>query len=407
MTTLVVVTGAATALVLHEQLQHDLDQRVASRVKLAQTLRTDVSSADLVVQLSDRDIDVVIGAPVDPGRRRRGGRGRGPLVSTKLADGTPVTFVVDSDVADETIARLLGVEAIVGALSLGALLAAASWLTRRSLAPVDQMVTAAEQIAGGARGMRLKPERADTELGRLATSFDGMVDSLEQSESRMRQFVADASHELRTPTAAIQAAAEGFVEDDQPGEERDHRLFDLVAGTHRLSRLVNDLLDLERLEDPHRTADHVPTDLVTVIDGVIASGQQVTRSGDSAALVIGSPIRLTRLLTNLVENAIRHAGPHGVVTIDVRQSGGWVTAHVSDNGPGVAVEDSERIFDRFTRLDSARTSRDGGSGLGLAISRAIATEHRGTLTCIEPATGEGATFELRLPIAAGAGNASQ
>ena len=369
--------------------------RFVSRV-LVRALATVTVSA---VTLTRRFGRSLIGSPVE-GDDQHHGPHHGRAVESTLADGTTVTFLADDHGIDKTIGSLLGVEAIVGVVTLAAVVLGASWLTRRSLAPVDHMVEAAEQIAGGSRGTRLRPERSDTELGRLATSFDGMVDSLERSETKMRQFVADASHELRTPTAGIQAAAEGFVEDDTPGHERDQRLFDLVAGTHRLSRLVNDLLNLDRLDNPHLTADYGPVDLAIVADQIVATattsrGVTVERTGVPAAPVSGNTERLGRVLSNLIDNAVRQSPDDATVTVDVRTEEGQVVASVTDQGPGVPSDQRELIFDRFTRLDSARTSRDGGSGLGLAISRAIAVEHRGTLTCEEGS--HGANFVLRLP----------
>jgi two-component system, OmpR family, sensor kinase len=397
---LVAVTGAATTLVLRDQLEEDLNDRLSARIQLAHTLRADMPPENLAAQLSDRDIDVIIGSPVE-GDEQHHGPHRGREVASTLADGTAVTFLADDHGIDQTIGTLLGVEAIVGAVTLVAVVLGASWLTRRSLAPVDQMVQAAEQIAAGSRGTRLRPERSDTELGRLATSFDGMVDSLEGSEAKMRQFVADASHELRTPTAGIQAAAEGFVEDDTPGPDRDQRLFDLVAGTHRLSRLVNDLLRLDRLDDPHLTTDYEPVNLAAVADQIVATATTVRsvtieRVGEPNAEVRGNAERLGRILSNLIDNAERHSPDGAVVRVDVRTEDGQVIAHVTDQGPGVPADQRERIFDRFTRLDSARASRDGGSGLGLAISRAIAIEHGGTLVC-EARDEPGARFVLHIP----------
>lgn len=397
---LVAVTGAATAGVLRNQLEDDLDDRLAARIQLAHTLRADTPAAALAAQLSDRDIGVIIGSPVESDDQHHGAPHGRAVVST-LADGTAVTFLADDHAIDNTIERLLEVEAVVGAVTLVASVLGALWLTRRSLAPVDQMVDAAEKIAAGSRGMRLNPDRSDTELGRLATSFDGMVDSLERSESKMRQFVADASHELRTPTASIQAAAEGFVEDDIPGPERDQRAFDLVAGTHRLSRLVNDLLNMDRLDDPHLRTDYHPVDLTTVAERVVAvsttsRGVTIQREGDTEAIVHGDRDRLGRILANLIDNAVRHSPDGGTVTIDLRADGTHVIATVTDQGVGVPADERERIFDRFTRLDAARASTSGGSGLGLAISRAIAVEHGGTLVC-EASNGGGSRFVLRLP----------
>jgi two-component system, OmpR family, sensor kinase len=400
MVVLVTVTAVVTTEVLQSRLDSDLEARLATRVALASTLRSDTDSAALASRLSDRDIRVVIGnaEPVGDGD---GYHGPGRFTVSKLADGTTVTFII-SDSIDKMVQMLLVVEAAVGLASLALLLLALSWLTRRLLAPVDEVVAAAEQIAGGARGTRLLPDRSDTELGRLATSFDKMMDSVEGSEARLRQFVSDASHELRTPTAAIQAAAEGLVDDDTPGPERDQRLFDLVASTHRLSRLVNDLLDLDRLQESPAAMVGSPVDVSKLIDEVVARTPTRTtvslqRTGAASAPTVGHPDRLSRLLSNVIDNAQRHAPDNSSVGIDVQTGHREIVVTVTNDGAAVPAIDRERIFDRFTRLDSARTSTRGGNGLGLAISRAIAEEHDGTLMCEEPRDGRGAAFVLRLP----------
>jgi two-component system, OmpR family, sensor kinase len=400
MVVLVTVTAVVTTEVLQSRLDSDLEARLATRVALASTLRSDTDSAALASRLSDRDIRVVIGnaEPVGDGD---GYHGPGRFTVSKLADGTTVTFII-SDSIDKMVQMLLVVEAAVGLASLALLLLALSWLTRRLLAPVDEVVAAAEQIAGGARGTRLLPDRSDTELGRLATSFDKMMDSVEGSEARLRQFVSDASHELRTPTAAIQAAAEGLVDDDTPGPERDQRLFDLVASTHRLSRLVNDLLDLDRLQESPAAMVGSPVDVSKLIDEVVARTPTRTtvslqRTGAASAPTVGHPDRLSRLLSNVIDNAQRHAPDNSSVGIDVQAGHREIVVMVTNDGAAVPAIDRERIFDRFTRLDSARTSTRGGNGLGLAISRAIAEEHDGTLMCEEPRDGRGAAFVLRLP----------
>ncbi len=396
---LLTVTALATTAVLDERLRSDLRDRLDARIALAATLRLDGAAGSLAARLSDGDIDVVIGdrAPVEDGGDDSG---HSRFTVSRLADGTSVTFIT-TDQIDQTIRMLLGVEALVGLLTLAVLLFGVTRLTRRMLAPVDEVVAAAENIAGGARGMRLMPDRSDTELGRLARSFDAMMDSVEGSEARLRQFVADASHELRTPTAAIQAAAESFVDEDIPGPERDQRLFDLVASTHRLSRLVNDLLDLDRLNGSPLVGDAL-VDMSKLVDEVLARTPtrdevSIQRTGAASSIVAGHRDRLGRLLGNVIDNAQRHAPDCSIVRVDVQAGHLQTVITVTDRGAGVPAPDRERIFDRFTRLDSSRTSGRGGNGLGLAISRAIAEEHGGTLTCEEPPDSPGAAIVLRLP----------
>jgi signal transduction histidine kinase len=288
------------------------------------------------------------------------------------------------------------------------------------------MTALARSIAAGDRGRRLSPTRVDTELGRTASAFDTMLDSLEgaertaqqaeatarASESRTRQFVADAAHELRTPITGLRAAAEAALSTRASGEERDRLLLLLIREAGRAGRLVDDLLALARI-DAGLHLIQAPVELTGLANAeaervrllvpdrtVRVSGAPVTVSGDAQ--------RLAQVLSNLLDNARRHTPEQGTIDVTVDQPDqATVRIRVADSGPGVPPADRERIFDRLVRLDEARTrdaeQRPGqagsaGAGLGLAIARGIAQAHGGDLRCTEDSV-----FELTLPTGADPG----
>jgi signal transduction histidine kinase len=232
-----------------------------------------------------------------------------------------------------------------------------------------------------------------------------MVDALEEaaeqarrSESAMRRFIADASHELRTPIAAAQATAETLLREQPPRPERDRLEAQLARDSARLGRLVGDLLDLARLE-ANTPLRREPVELAAVGEAVAADvrsraeGHSIDVAAPRGAVVIGDADALARVLRNLVENAVEASPPAGRVVVEVRRTNGTVEATVLDEGDGVPSADRERIFDGFVRLQP----RDHGAGLGLAIARAIARQHGGDVTCDE--AERGACFTLRLPAA--------
>ncbi len=279
------------------------------------------------------------------------------------------------------------------------------------------MTELAQHIRAGARGRRLRPTKANTELGRTATALDEMLDALESAEAkaqaaeaRMRLLLADVSHDLRTPIAGAIASAEQLLRSDRGRVDREARLVDVVRESQRAARLVDDLLLMARLEDadPSELLANAELDLNALIVDVVDAFRAVNPSLrlelelDGAAWVHGNADRLTRVLRNLLENARNAGGPgatidvsvHTVAPAEARRGGrGSVTVDVRDNGPGVPAWESERIFDRFARLDHSRTSP--GSGLGLPIARAIARGLDGDVRCLPGVRG--GHFQLILP----------
>jgi signal transduction histidine kinase len=240
----------------------------------------------------------------------------------------------------------------------------------------------------------------------MAAAFDDMVDALEaairqarDSEETMRRFLADASHELRTPIAALQSSAETLLREQPRRPTRDALEAALAGDAARLGRLVDDLLSLARLNAlvPARSTE---IDLASLAEAAIADGHRRGLGGDisleasGVAAVEGDPDAISRIIRNLLENAVAAAGPAGHVRLRVAKDAREARLSVEDDGPGVPATERERIFDRFVRLTPGGPT---GSGLGLAIARRIARQHQGDLTCDE--VERGARFTLRLPLA--------
>lgn len=342
----------------------------------------------------------------------------GPTVKTTTitlnaptrVDGAQLTLAVDTSLvsgARRTLRRVLLITSLIALLVSAALVAVA---VRLALRPLDSMAALAKTISQGNRGSRLAPTRTDTEIGQTAQAFDEMLDELEGAETRARQaeertraFLADAAHELRTPIAGVQAAAETLLHhDDQlDHEERQHLQVLLVREAERAGALISNLLAAARL-DAGIDLDLAPVSLRTLVHSeidrvrlmrpeatVTMSGPEVVARADAA--------KVSSILRNVIDNALRAAGPQGMVHIVVREQDQFAIAEIWDSGPGVPPSERERIFERLVRLDHGRAADAGGSGLGLAIARGYARAHGGDLTCEDP-RGIGAMFRLVLPL---------
>jgi two-component system, OmpR family, sensor kinase len=325
-------------------------------------------------------------------------------------DGASLTLAVDASLVSEarrTLRRVLMITALI-ALVVSAVLVAAA--VRVALRPLDSMAALAKTISQGNRGYRLSPTRTDTELGQTAQAFDEMLDELEgaekraqQAEERTRAFLADAAHELRTPVAGVQAVAETLLHhDDQlDRDERQHLQALLVREAERAGALISDLLTAARL-DAGIDLDLAPISLRTLVQNEIVRVRllhpdaTVTMSGPDV-IARADAAKVSSILRNVIDNAMRAAGPQGTLHVVVREQDQLAIAEIWDSGPGVPPSERERIFERLVRLDHGRAGDAGGSGLGLAIARGFARAHGGDLTCEEP-HGIGAMFRLVLPL---------
>ena len=228
----------------------------------------------------------------------------------------------------------------------------------------------------------------------MLDALETAIEDARASDAATRRFLADASHELRTPIAALHASVETLLREQPERPERDRLEAAVARDSERLGRLVDDLLGLARLEaHPNRA----PIDLAAITRPLVddararAPRATITLSADNDTSVSGDPDALERVLRNLIDNALAAIQPTGRIHVQLRRLNGDIQALVADDGPGVPDHQRQHIFERFVRLDPSKP----GHGLGLAIARRIAHQHHGDLTC-DP-TPNGATFTLRLP----------
>ncbi len=302
--------------------------------------------------------------------------------------------------------RLLS-RVLLVAMPLMVLMAAGvCWVVASSaLRPVTRMAAQAEAITAQSAEWQLDPAPVDDELGQLTRAFNRLLARLADALRMQRQFMADASHELRTPVSVIQTATEVTLDRDERDvvEYRD-ALVIIQEQTARLSRTVEDMFVLARADaGGHRLVrrplylDEIVAECVKAA-AVAASQRQiqlVTRIEPEVAMQ-GDDGMLRQMVTNVIDNAVRYTPEGGRITVAVDHDRADAMVSVSDTGPGIATADRERIFERFVRLDPARSS-SSGAGLGLPIARWIAEQHGGTLT-LEPSATGGSTFIAHLPL---------
>jgi heavy metal sensor kinase len=294
---------------------------------------------------------------------------------------------------------------LLAAVSVALVLAGVSgWvIVRRALSPVERVTRAARDIETGSDlGRRVAYSGPADEVGRLAATFDHMIEHLERVFQSQKHFVADASHDLRGPLTAIQGNLDLLKFDDLNPEERQESLKAVEAETWRMASIVSDLAVLAELESGHLEQQEDVSLRGMLLDtrewaGLLAGNRRIVIERQDDLWVKGSAHRLERLLRNLVGNAIKYTPDGGTITLSLFQDGDWACLQVSDTGIGIAPEHLPHIFDRFYRVDEARTRGDGGSGLGLAIVKGIAEQHRGRVTAAsEPGKGSRFSVWLRL-----------
>ncbi|MFB7673389.1 ATP-binding protein [Kitasatospora purpeofusca] len=325
---------------------------------------------------------------------------------TTATPNGPVTIRVGAslhtaDTAEDlTTAALGGLSAV-----LVATVGVVTWrATGRALRPVEAIRAEVAAIGDRDLARRVPEPGSEDEIARLAHTMNAMLDRLEAAGVRQRRFIADASHELRSPLAVLRTQLEVAHTHPDPAVRAD-----MVAGalqdTDRLQSLAADLLLLARLDSTGHNGPAEELDLAdlvrTCLDGRGPGRTEVVAELADGVAVSGNPMWLGRLLTNLLDNAERHARHRVTVRLALDPATGRAVLDVSDDGPGVPPAEREKVFERFTRLDDARSRDDGGTGLGLSIARDIAALHGGTLTIED--TPAGCTFRTRLPVRAAPG----
>ncbi len=350
------------------------------------------------------------------------GKSQAVSVPAVDANGRPVSLValIQLSRAGQLAGRLLTVELVAVSLALLLALMVSMWFIRRSLRPLQEVAETASEVARLplGRGDVTIPARVanpvpTTEVGQVGLAVNAMLDHVEASlqtrvetEDRLRQFVSDAGHELRTPLAAVRGYSElmrrGIGTDPESTRESAARI---EAAASRMGLLVDDLLLLASLDEERPLAQD-PIDLHTVVDDAVAEAAtagpdhqwkvEVATSED--VLVVGDSVRLHQAVGNLLANARNHTMPGSTVTITVSSDDGNAVVEVRDDGPGFPTALLPRVTERFARGDASRSRATGGSGLGLSITKAIVEAHDGTLAVANGASGTGVGAVVRISI---------
>jgi len=293
---------------------------------------------------------------------------------------------------------------LAGALGAGIALLIVRWVARGMTQPLRDMARAARKMETGDYTTRVHTESID-EVGQLAHAFNRMSAELESLEELRRDLVANVSHELKTPISALRAHLENLLDGvERPDPET---LQVMLAQSERLGRLVDQLLDLSRLESGDVPLERERVDLAPLVSQVL-SEIEVARPDRHVDLddripedlppVLADRERVHQVLFNLLDNAVRFTPAGGRVTVTASRHNGSVDVAVADTGPGISAEHLPRLFERFYRVDEARSRDDGGTGIGLAIARSVVEAHGGRIWA-ESEPGRGSTFTFELPAA--------
>lgn len=323
-----------------------------------------------------------------------------PLDAAAGRNGVFYAALADS-LAHETATTVALTLAAAGAFALAFGVPLSYWATRRALRPLTVMAADAASISHAEPGGRIRYDGPGDELGSLADSLNAMLERLENAFGDQRRFVADASHELRTPVAVIRGNVELLRSNRLSQEDAEESLAMIESEAVRMVRLLDDLLALAKLEDTGRERFQ-PLEVRTLVDEVTARARalgerEIVCTGACEVWTEGDPDLLDQALVNLIRNAVGHTEPGGRIVVSCAGDDTHVTVSVTDDGPGIPEADLERIFDRFYRAPGrARENAGGGAGLGLAIARRLIELHGGTLSAdnVEP---HGARFTVTLP----------
>ena len=339
-------------------------------------------------------------------------------------DGDPVrarTFPVTRDgrivgvlevgLAEDDVAgaldRLLLIMGVAYVVTLAVAILGGAFLAGRALSPVDKITRLARRISADDLGQRLDLQLADDEVGRLASTFDEMIARLDSSFRRQRQFTADASHELRTPLTIMKGQIDVALQKERQPQDYRQVLEAVNDEVDRLIRLAGSLLTLTRADSGEIPLAFETVGVADLVAGAVEQARSMALPREvDLRLVPGSSVTicadeglLLQLLLNLLDNATKYTPRGGQVNVGWSEIGSRVELWVRDNGIGIPADDIAFIFDRFYRVDRARSRSEGGVGLGLAISRWIAEAHDGSIR-VESAPDKGSTFTVMLPASA-------
>lgn len=306
---------------------------------------------------------------------------------------------------DHEMGELLAVLSVAGPVALLVALSGGYFLARRALAPVDHMTATANEVTAQRLNQRLDVANPHDELGRLGQTLNGMISRLERSFLEMQRFTADASHELRTPIAVIRTEAEVALGKPLDEAEKQTLLSNVLEECERLTHITDQLLTLSREDAGIAPFPREPVDLHALVEAAAetmrplaeAKNQRLVMTGNGRAVVSGDPSRLRQVIYNLLDNAIKYTPEQGRIEVATEAADSTVRIVVRDNGIGIPPEHLPRVFDRFYRVDKARSRAEDGSGLGLSIVQSIVAAHGGRIE-LRSVPQRGATCTVSLPI---------
>lgn len=305
---------------------------------------------------------------------------------------------------EETLRTLRNILLVMGLLTLLLASGGGQFLANRALAPIDQITRTAQRSSAEDLSDRIGLQ-SDDEVGRLARTFDTMLERLEAAFVRQRQFATDASHELRTPLTAIIGQIDVALGWPESADYYRGTLVTVREQAQRLARLANDLLFLARADAQPAVITAESIELNSVLPAIVgqvtplahARKQTIKLTPVPSLVVQGDEDQLMRMMLNLLDNAIRYTPSGGRISLSCTLNGNMIAIRVQDTGAGIAPEHLPKLFDRFYRIDRGRSRAQGGSGLGLAIAQSIARAHGGQIT-VESTVDHGSTFTVRVPV---------
>jgi len=404
-----------------EEIPEPLDYEV-----IRSSLPYEFASPETYIEVIDTNSNVVVKSdnlgeqelPFDPILVARGFEGETAIDTIYAGDGARVRLMVSPlFLQNEVLLLEVGQSlydvdatmnqvrwAILGGILVTLVLVGISGgvIVRRALSPVEQITRTAQSIESSSDlSRRVGYTGPKDEIGRLATTFDHMIGHLHKVFESQKNFIADASHDLRGPLTVIRGNLD-LLKRNLSEQERQESLRAMEIETDRMGELVNDLLLLAEVESEQMERQEV----VSLREILLTGLKRAQRTGGNRKVVIdqqedlsimGHVYRLGQLLENLIDNAIKYTPEGGTITLSLFRDGDWARMEVADTGAGIAPEHLPHIFDRFYRVGKARTRARGGSGLGLAIVRGIAEQHGGKVT-VTSDSGKGSTFTVWLKL---------
>ncbi|MBT4512305.1 MAG: HAMP domain-containing protein [Chloroflexi bacterium] len=409
----------------HEEVPDPLDYDVIHS-NLAELPINEFALPGIYFQVIDQNGNVVTKSdnlgkqelPLDTALIERGFAGQVDIATVSAGEGADLRMMVSPlfiqdetlllEVAqslqhiNDTMGQLQWILVISVIVALGVALVSGAVLARRALAPVERITATAETIEKSSDlGRRVGYTGPKDEIGHLAATFDHMIDHIDRVFKSQKDFVADASHDLRSPLTVFQGNLD-LLKRNLNAEDRQESLDAMGREIEKMSAIVNDLLLLAEIESGPVNQDQAVNLKEILLEGLRqaqrSAGKNSVIEGTIEEISIkGNPHRISQLLANLIDNAIRYTPEEGTITLSLLRDGDWARLEIMDNGIGIPPEHLPHLFDRFYRVDRARSRAGSGTGLGLAIVKGIAEQHGGKVTLIsEP--GKGSTFTVWLKL---------